>query len=40
LERIDRPEAQAVLKALVGGRLTQETKASLERLARRPAENP
>jgi hypothetical protein len=44
LEQIGTPEARTVLEALAGGapeaRLTQEAKASLERLAKRPAASP
>ena len=44
LEYIGTPEAQAVLKELAQGapeaRLTQEAKAALDRLAKRPAAKP
>ena len=44
LEHIGTPEAQAVLKSLAQGapeaRLTQEAKAGLDRLVKRPAARP
>jgi hypothetical protein len=44
LEHIGTPDAQQVLKTLASGtppaRLTREAKASLERLAKRPAAKP